>query len=64
MQFTGIPGVAKISNKGVVSVNIAAGEDISTDDYRVYVDVPCRITIEPLPTPVDGETFELDGELD
>jgi len=61
MQFTGIPGIAKISNKGV-SITIIAGEDIQTDTYRAYVDVPCRITIEPLPTPVDNGTVELDGE--
>ena len=60
MQFTSIPGPAKITGKGV-TISLAAGDDISTDDYRMYVDVPCRVTIEPLPTPVDDE-YELDGE--
>lgn len=63
MQFTAIPGPAKITNKGI-TVTLIAGEDISTDDYRVYVDVPCRISIEPLPTPVDGDVVADDGALD
>lgn len=60
MQFTSIPGPAKATNKGI-NVTLIAGDDISLDSYRLLIDVPCRVTIEPLPTPVDGE-FELDGE--
>jgi hypothetical protein len=62
MQFTSIPGQGKITSKGV-TIQLAAGDDISMDDYRAYVDIPCRVTIEPLPQPVDGESFELDSEL-
>lgn len=62
MQFTSIPGPAKATNKGI-SINILAGDDISLDTYRLLIDVPCEVSIEPLPTPVDDE-YELDGELD
>lgn len=48
LEFTAIPGPAKITSKGI-AVTINAAEDISTDDYRIYVDMPCRVTIEPLP---------------
>lgn len=58
MQFTSIPGPGKITNKGI-TIQLAAGEDISMDDYRVYVDIPCRVTIEPLPQPVDGDEVEM-----
>lgn len=61
IQFTSIPGPAKATNKGI-SITLAAGDDVSLDQYRLYIDTPCRVTIEPLPTPVDAETFELDGE--
>lgn len=60
MQFTAIPGPAKATSKGI-SINVLAGDDISLDTYRMLIDVPCRVTIEPLPTPVDDE-YVLDGE--
>lgn len=62
MQFTSIPGPGKITNKGI-TIQLAAGDDISMDDYRVYVDIPCRVTIEPLPQPAEAESWEVDGEL-
>lgn len=61
MVFTAVCSEARVNARGT-KISMAAGEDMSLDDYRLYVDVPCRITIEPLPMPVDGEAFELDGD--
>ena len=61
IEFTAIPGPLKATSKGV-SLTIAAGDDLSADDYRLLIDVPCHITVDPLPTPVNGDSYEIEGE--
>lgn len=62
LEATVIPRDGRVNSKGK-TISLVAGEDLSLDEYSMYVDKPCRVSIELLPTPVDGESFELDGEL-
>lgn len=60
LEATVIPRDGRVSSKGKTT-SFAAGDDLSLDDYSLYVDMPCRIRIEPIPTPVNGE-YEIDAE--
>ena len=55
------PRDAKVNSRGR-TITFVAGDDLDLNDYALLVDVPCTVTIEPIPTPVDGE-WVIDGEL-
>ena len=55
------PRDARVNGKGR-TITFVAGEDLDLNDYALLVGIPCTITIEPIPTPVDGG-WVIDGEL-
>lgn len=59
LEATVIPRDGRVNSKGK-TISFVAGEDLSLDDYSLYVDKPCILRLEPVPTPVDGETIEID----
>ena len=61
LTATVTPRDARVNSKGR-TISFIASEDLDLNDYALLVDVPCSITIEPLPTPV-GDEWVIDGEL-
>lgn len=60
LEATVIPRDGRVNSKGK-TISFIAGDDLSLDDYSLYVDHPCHIRIEPVPSAVDDE-WEIDGE--
>lgn len=62
MEFNAVPGPCKITKTGT-QVNLAVGDDMSTDDYKLFLDTPCRVTIETIAEPA-GDVMVDDSAIE
>lgn len=64
LKATVVPRDARVNAKGR-TISFAAGEDLDLNSYALLVDIPCVVSIEPLPTPADDVevVYDDDGKL-
>lgn len=62
LRATVVPRDARVNAKGR-TISFAASEELDLNSYALMVDVPCIITIEPMPTPADDVMVD-DGAIE
>ena len=55
---TVIPRDARVTAKGR-TVSFAVSEELDLNAYSILVDVPCTLSLEPLPTPADDVEVDM-----
>ena len=58
VKFIAVPRDARVNSKGR-TISFVASEELDLNDYALMVDMPCTVTIEPLPTQADGVEVDM-----